>query len=255
MRLKVVEPTELREIPLQSYQQWVKVAQSTNDEELLMHKFVQIFLGLKLSDAVQIKAYDIQRFIGSIGQVLKQKPEFKQPFKFGGYEFGFIPDLQEITWGEYMDIEQNLTNWDTYHIALSVLYRPITKWRGDTYEIMPYKGDTEFHDLFKMIGLDIALSASVFFWNLERALYQDILLYLKEERMQMSQEMREMLTNLVNDPNLESNGAGTIASIDYQEEILPDSMQLSGYLFTNASPFSPMRSKRIKYNTMSKKDN
>lgn len=255
MRLKVVEPTELSEIPLQSYQQWIKVSQSTNDQELLMHKFVQIFLGLKLSDAVQIKAYDIQRFIGSLGQVLKQKPEFKQTFTFNGIEFGFIPDLQEISWGEYMDIEQNLTNWETYHIALSVLYRPIKKRHGDTYEIMEYKGDTAFHELFKMIGMDIALSASVFFWNLERALYQDIQLYLKEERIKMSRETREMLMSLVKDPNLISNGDGTIASTDYQEEMYLSSMKLSGYPFIKPLPFSPMKSRKIRYNTMSKKGN
>ncbi len=248
MKLKVIEPTSLSEIPLQSYQQWVKVSAGTNDEELLMHKFVQIFLGLKLSDAVRIKANDIRRFMGSLTMVLKQKPEFKQTFTFNGIEFGFIPDLQNITWGEYMDIEQNLTNWETYHIALSVMYRPITKKYKDTYEIQEYRGDTAYHELFKMIGLDIALSGSVFFWNLEKALLRNILSSLDHQRT----EEREILMNLANDHNLTNNGGGITASTDLLREMYSSSTKLHPYLFINALPSYPMKSKRKKSNTMSK---
>ncbi len=250
MKLKVIEPTSLSEIPLQSYQKWVKVSQNTNDEELLMHKFVQIFLGLKLSDAVRIKANDIRRFMSSLSTVLKEKPEFKQTFKYNGIEFGFIPDLENISWGEYMDIEQNLTNWDTYHIALSVMYRPITKKYKDTYEIMEYKGDTAFHELFKMIGLDIAISGSLFFWNLEKALLNNILTSLDQEKKNQS----KILMSFLKDHNSTNNGDGITAFTDYLKEIYSGSTKLQPYLFIDALPFSPMKYKKIRSNTMSKKD-
>lgn len=255
MRLKVIEPTELSEIPLQSYQKWVKVNKDTNDEELLAHKFVQIFLGLKLTEAVKVKAHDIRRFMGSLTLVLKKKPVFKQRFTFNGIEFGFIPDLQNISWGEYIDIEQNLTNWDTYHIALSVLYRPIIKEYKDTYEIEEYRGDTAYHDLFKLIGLDVALSASVFFWNLEKELYQNIQEYLKQEREMMQEETAEILMSLARDHSSINNGVGITAYTESQEETLQNSIKLCPYLFINALPCYPMRSKRIRLNTMSKRDN
>jgi hypothetical protein len=248
MKLKIIEPTELSEIPLQSYQKWMKVVEGTDDEELLQHKFVQIFLGLQLNEAVQIRANDIRSFMQSLAKVLKQKPEFKQTFSFGGTEYGFIPDLENISWGEYMDIEQNLTNWETYHIALSVMYRPITKKYKDTYEIMEYKGDEAFHELFKMIPLDIALSGSVFFYNLERELLRDTLLSLELE-MKTQERM-----NTQKDHNSISNGGGITASIGYLRETLLDLTKLSPYLFINALPTSAMRSKKIRYNTMSKKD-
>ena len=149
-----------------------------------------------------------------------------------------------------MDIEQNLTKWETYHIALSVMYRPITKRYKDTYEIAEYKGDTAFHELFKMIGLDIALSGSVFFWNLERALLRNTLASLDQE----NSKQREILMNLVNDHNSTNNGAGITASIDYLREIYSGSTKLQPYLFINALPFYPMKYRKTRLNTMSKKD-
>ena len=250
MKLKVIEPTSLSEIPLQSYQKWIKVKEGTTDQELLAHKFVQIFLGLTLTDAVQIKANDIRKFMGSLAMVLKEKPVFKQEFTFNGIEFGFIPDLENISWGEYMDIEQNLTSWETYHIALAVMYRPITKRYKDTYEIMEYKGDTAFHDLFKIIGLDIALSASVFFYNLEKALLKDTLQYLGQETEQTSQ----ILTSLVNGHSSTSSGGGTTAFIDSLKAMSSGSIKSSPYLFIRHLPSYPTKSRKTRSNTTSRKD-
>lgn len=99
MKLDVVVPTRLSEIPLRTYQEWLTVQENSNDEELLAHKFVQLFLGLSLKDAVQVARKDINRMISKITKALQETPEFKQTFKFRDIEFGFIPNLDNITWG------------------------------------------------------------------------------------------------------------------------------------------------------------
>ena len=46
------------------------------------------------------------------------------------------------------------------------MYRPIIKKKGDKYEIMQYNGAAEFSDLMQYAPMDVAISASVFFWTL-----------------------------------------------------------------------------------------
>lgn len=250
MKMKIVYPEKLSEIPLKSYQEWVKVSEGSNDEEFLSHKFVTIFLGLKLHEAVQVRNSDMQRMINKLAVVLKEKPVFKQTFKFQGIEFGFIPNLEEMTWGEYIDIESNLMSWDKYHIALSVLYRPITKRIKDTYEIMPYKADEKYHDVFKLIPLDIALSGSVFFWNLEKELLIDTLLSLEKKK----ELMNTKIMTLAKKVNLVNNGDGITQFIDLLKGMSSTSTELRGYPFIKPLPSYLTKSKKIKSNITNKKE-
>jgi hypothetical protein len=94
---------------------------------------------------------------------LAKKPKFQPTFKIGEQEFGFITSLEDISFGEYVDLENNLQKWETYHIAMSVLYRPIKFKFKDKYEIVDYNPMTEMHDLMKFTPADIAISSSVFF--------------------------------------------------------------------------------------------
>lgn len=250
MKMKIVYPEKLSEIPLKSYQEWAKVQTDSNDEELLTHKFVQIFLGLKLDEAARVRNKDMQRMINKISLVMKEKPVFKQTFEFQGIEFGFIPDLENITWGEYIDIENNLLSWDKYHIALSVLYRPITKKIKDTYEIMEYTADENFHDLFKHIPLDIAISGSVFFWNLEKELLINTLSSLEKQKKILNTKIMTLAKRL----NLVNNGTGITQYIDLLKGISSSSTELRGYLFISALPSYLMKFKKIKSNITNTKE-
>ena len=245
MKLDVVVPTRLSEIPLRTYQEWLTVQEKSNDEELLAHKFVQLFLGLSLKDAVQVARKDINRMISKITKALQETPEFKQTFKFRDIEFGFIPNLDNITWGEYIDIENNLMQWDTFHIALSVLYRPITRRVKDTYEIAPYTADESFHELFKMMPLDIAMSGSVFFYRLEKEL-------LNNTMESLQKNVKKMKRTTQKGRNSQNNGDGITQYIDSLKGTLQDLTKLPSYPYINPLPFSHTKRKKIRSNTMSK---
>lgn len=38
---------------------------------------------------------------------------------------GFLPKLDEITLGEFIDVESNIGDWQNIHKAMAVLYRPV----------------------------------------------------------------------------------------------------------------------------------
>jgi len=240
MKMKIVYPEKLSEIPLKSYQEWIKASEGSNDEEFLAHKFVTIFLGLTLNEAVKVRNSDMQRMINKLAIVMKEKPVFKQTFTFQGIEFGFIPDLENMSWGEYIDIESNLMSWEKYHIALSVLYRPITKKIKDTYEIIPYQADEKYHDVFKIIPLDIAISGSVFFWNLEKELLIKI--------------MNTKIMTLAKNLNLVNNGGGITQYIEYLKGMSLNSQELRGYPFIKPLPSYLTKYKKIKSNITNTKE-
>jgi hypothetical protein len=244
MKLEINVPTSLNEIPLKSYQEFLKVQQSSNDEEFIAQKMVQIFCGIELKDIVKMKLTSLNELIAHFTKLFSEKPKFQPTFKIGEQEFGFITSLEDISFGEYVDLENNLQKWETYHIAMSVLYRPIKFKFKDKYEIVDYNPMTEMHDLMKFTPADIAISSSVFFWNLGSELLTATLTYLEREIT----KNEKIQTSLVKQLNLQNNGGGINQFMHSLQETLQDLTQSPNIDLLNVSPISPLKNKKTKLN-------
>ena len=163
MKTEIVIPTSLSEIPLKSYQEFMKVVENSNDEEFIAQKTIEIFCSLRMKDVIKVKYSDVKDISIHLNEIFKTKPKFTPTFKIDKMEFGFIPNLEEMSFGEYIDLESNITNVQTFHKAMAVMYRPITKRIKDKYEIFEYKGSDEFSDIMKFAPLDVVMGATVFF--------------------------------------------------------------------------------------------
>lgn len=248
MELKIKYPTHLQEIPLSAYQKWLKVEETTNDEEILAFKFVSIFCGLEMKTVSRMSVKDVYFLIGKIKEVLSQKPEFHKRWKFNGVEFGLVPDLENISFGEYIDIESHITKWDGLHIAFSVLYRPITDTLKDTYQIEEYKANDTYHEVMKNLPLNIVLSTSLFFLNLENALLNNLTSYLKKTTRKTKK------TSLANGRNFQSPGVGTIPFSDLAAEISKELKPLRTLPYLKPLPFFRTLHKKKKLRPTSAKD-
>jgi hypothetical protein len=204
MKLELTIPTDLNEITLGQYQQFIKVKETTNDNEMLAEKMIQIFCGIELKEVVNIKFTEVRKLVEHFNKLFSETPKFTPTFNIQNVEFGFIPDLQNISFGEYVDLEENLKSWDTYHKAMAVMYRPIKLKVKGSYEIMEYKGTAEFSDLMKFAPLGVTLSSSVFFWNLGSELLQSTIAYLETEILKNP----KVLTTLAKEHNFQNNGVG-----------------------------------------------
>lgn len=224
MKLELLVPTSLDEIPLRAYQDFKKTADGSNDEVFISEKMVSLFCGIELKDVIKIKATDLNGMVEHFSKLFSVKPKFKNRFTIGDMEFGFIPNLEMISWGEYIDAEKYLADWENMHKAMAVLYRPITKKKGDKYEIMEYTGTSEFSDLMKLTPVSIAIGASVFFWTLGLELLEALGDYLERETKKMN------LTTTPNKPNLENNGDGIKASMQQLKETFLTSIESQNYL-------------------------
>ena len=204
MKLELTIPTDLNEITLGQYQKFIKVKETTTDNEMLAEKMIQIFCDVKLKEIVNIKLTDVQKLVLHFNELFSTTPKFKQTFKIKDIEFGFITDLENISFGEYVDLEENLKSWETYHKAMAVMYRPIKLKYKNTYELYEYTGTSEYSDIMKFAPLDVVLSSSVFFWNLGNELLQVTLSYLEKE-IKKNPKITETLAKQHNFPN---NGDG-----------------------------------------------
>jgi hypothetical protein len=163
MKIELTIPTTLNDIKLVQYQKFLSIAKDNEEGEFLQQKMVQLFCGIDLKDVAQIKYKDVTEITANINKLFTKDNAFIQRFKMGGVEFGFIPNLDDMTTGEYMDLDNYITDWDTMHNAMAVLYRPIINKLGNKYQIEEYKGSVTYADVMRHAPLDVVLGAMVFF--------------------------------------------------------------------------------------------
>jgi hypothetical protein len=241
MKTEIVIPTSLSEIPLKSYQEFMKVVDKSNDEEFIGQKTIEIFCGLKMKDVVKVKWSDVKSLTLHLNEIFKAKPKFQATFKIKDMEFGFIPNLEDMSFGEYIDLESNISSVETFHKAMAVMYRPITKKVKDRYEIFEYKGTDEFSDVMKYASLDVVLGATVFFSTLGSDLVQHTLTSLEKE----IQKNPKIMT-LAKERNLINDGDGTIQSMRFLKETLQSLMKLPDWGLESALPTSLTKDKKEK---------
>jgi hypothetical protein len=241
MKTEIVIPTSLSEIPLKSYQEFMKVVEKSNDEEFIGQKTIEIFCGLKMKDVVKVKWSDVKSLTLHLNEIFKAKPKFQATFKIKDMEFGFIPNLEDMTFGEYIDLESNISSVETFHKAMAVMYRPITKKVKDRYEIFEYKGTDEFSDVMKYASLDVVLGATVFFSTLGSDLVQHTLTSLEKEI-----QRNPKIMTLAKERNLIKDGDGTIQSMRFLRETLQSLMKLPSWELESVLPTSLMKDKNEK---------
>tara|TARA_E500000081_G_C6132332_1_gene354520 strand:+ start:1769 stop:2416 length:648 start_codon:yes stop_codon:yes gene_type:complete len=208
MKLTLNIPESLSEVTLDQYQQWLKVAEDKEMNNFLQQKMIEIFCGVTLKQVMLIKAKDIESIVVQISELFNQKDnKFIDRFKYQEQDFGFIPKLDDMTFGEYVDLDTYLADWQLMHKAMAVLYRPITFKKKNQYLIEEYETADKYN--MKQMTLDVVFGSMVFFWNLRNELQNHILSYLANQtEVPISQELRDSL----------KNGAGINLSMDWQME-------------------------------------
>jgi len=210
MKANINVPTELNEITLKQYQKFLKVQDSSKDNNFVQTKMIEIFCRVKPQDALSIKLSDANRIANLISNMFEEKPDLVKSFYLGGVEYGFVPDLDEITLGEYIDLDTYMGDWENIHTAMNVLYRPIKQKLSDKYLIEDYNVETK--DLLLQMPMDAVFGSIIFFYRLGIELSQTMMNYLENK------EQKQLLDVL----DLQRNGDGIQAFTDSLEEILQD---------------------------------
>ena len=123
----------------------------------------------------ELQLSDVAAIMSKIGELqAKQDTELKRTIEVNGVEYGFHPDLDSITLGEYADIETFIKNGIDTNLPelMAILYRPIKEKKNDIYIIDAYDGDITMRtEEMKLMSAEQVQSA-LFFSTISRRNYQ-----------------------------------------------------------------------------------
>jgi len=209
IELELKVPQKLEAIKLRQYQEYLKIQKENEDVEdaanFLNSKCIQIFCGLTLKESYNLPVTMFDRVLNQIGKCFEEPTPLIKEFSMTGsngveVSFGMIPSLDEMTFGEYVDLESFMSDWDSMHKAMAVLYRPIKYNNNGKYLIEDYDGTDRYWEVMKDAPVNVALGAMVFFYRLGKKLCKYTMDYLLLQQKQNQTSTQEKA--------LERNGDG-----------------------------------------------
>ena len=195
--IKLTIPTSLKDITLRDYKKFLDVEKENKDDRFLNAKLIHIFCKISLEKVMLLELKDAEDIVKTISDMFNEKPALVKKFKIGKTEYGFHPELDSLTLGEYIDLDTFIGDWDNMEKAMNVLYRPILVTVKERYSIDEYNVDN-FANALDM-PMDAVMSSIFFLWNLGLELSTVMTNYLD------SQET-ELLTQHLSS---QKNGVGT----------------------------------------------
>ena len=179
MPIKINIPNSLSEITLRQYKKFLEIQKENEQDRFLNAKMIQVFCKISLEDVMRLKLKDTEEIVSIISELFDQKPALVTKFKLGKKEYGFHPELDTLTLGEYIDLDTFIGDWDNMEKAMNVLYRPVIVKLKEKYSIEDYNIDTS-NDVLDM-PMDAVMSAIFFLWNLGLELSQVMMNSLEQE--------------------------------------------------------------------------
>ena len=238
-KVKIVVPNSLDEITLGQYQEYLKSIDKLDPEKdarTINKKLIEHFCGIeeKMVDKVAYK--DVIKVVNVISSAFDKDYELVQLFKLLDVQMGFIPKLDDMSLGEYVDTENFLGDWQNMHRAMAVLYRPVNFRKKERYTIADYSPSDEISLLMKEMPLNVVMGCMVFFYRLGMELSQATLTYIRKTvKKDTTSDLKEAL---------EKNGVGINQFMHSLEEMSENLTKLQNFRYTNVSPSSRLKNKK-----------
>ena len=261
MKQKISIPENWNEILLSDYLNYykrIKPYLNSNDEDLLNNVAIdnaitqlckvdyELFKQFDAADAIMVKT--------EVAKLLAKSTEiplvrfFTMEIEGETIEFGFEPNLDEMSYGCYLDLaEASKDIWSNIWTFLATLYRPITTKVGNKYRIAEYEGtDMSLIPYFKnALTADIALGAVFFFLRLQNELLTTTLSYTS--KLMKKRSLLSRLRGKGYQANMED-----IAALSNSLEMISQKSMLSPDLM---STFASLPLATLKNETILKKQN
>lgn len=174
-------PMKLNGITLRQYQEWMKIlekyqADEREDEEYLKVKMLQIFCGLSIEDTYKIPLQNFDDVVKHISAMFfDNRNKFHDSFlmkddKGEVLEFGMIPNLDKMTFGEYVDLDKYINDSQNYNKAMAILFRPKIHILNNNYTIEDYEGSAKWSEYLLDMPVNVAIGAIAFMLRLQNQL-------------------------------------------------------------------------------------
>tara|TARA_R100001443_G_scaffold2640_5_gene8661 strand:+ start:4171 stop:4845 length:675 start_codon:yes stop_codon:yes gene_type:complete len=201
-------PQKWTQVSLESYQKLMQYVGDEGDEHTKSLTTIHSLTGAPIDVLEKCKKSDIQKLLKAVSNLLEVKVNttLNMVIEVEGVEYGFHPNLREITFAEFVDLDNYLSEpWENMHRIMSVLYRPITTQNKKKYKIEEYDSTKcmQTAEVFKK-ALSVATvnGASNFFLTIAGE-------YLSVLQSSLSKKQKKMLKDTeIQNKSLVKNGVG-----------------------------------------------
>lgn len=229
-------PKELSGISVQQYQKYIKTVKVEEGKEPTKEeidfanlKLLECFCGITMKEAYNLPLTEFSGIISHIAELFKEETPLQRTFEMTDpkgktVKFGFIPKLDDISLGEFIDLDKYISDWQEMHKALAVLYRPVVFEKKELYLIEDYEGSDKYSDVMLDAPVNVALGATVFFYRLGSELSKHMMDYL-ENQLKEDSELQQ---------TLEQNGVGINQFTDLLKATQQNLKTLQNFPYFNA---------------------
>ena len=185
-------PEKWNQIGLGMYQEFMSKTKDVTDTTILDKIAISSFTGLSINLIDKIRKKDIDAVKVELNKLLnvKMNTTLNTIIEIDGIDFGFHPKLKDLTFGEFVDLDNYLSEpWENMHYIMAILYRPITSRKKKKYSIEEYNSDNSFDraNLFKdNLSVATVNGAASFFLTIGKE-YQIVL------QSSLSKQQKEMM--------------------------------------------------------------
>ena len=106
--VKLTIPDRWSDITIETYQKYIEIQESKAKEKTKVLKSLALLCNTTPVVVKKMAYKDLLEIMGIIKKLIDTEPdkgEFKKIFKFKNEDYGFCPNLSQITTGEYINLE------------------------------------------------------------------------------------------------------------------------------------------------------
>jgi hypothetical protein len=154
----------------------------------------------------QLREKSMDDIAPSITKFIEECKDYNQNklekyIRIGDKVMGFHPNLEAMSFGEYLDLNQLVSSDFTNNLPkiMSILYRPVVSEFMHNYEIEKYDSNVHIKnaDLFREVDMAYVNGAMVFFCLLREDLLSSSLKYLDQQMMKQMEESLTMIEQAI----------------------------------------------------------
>ena len=143
----------------------------------------------------ELSLRDVAAIMGKVAEIqVQQDSSLKKVIEIEGVEYAMHPNLDDITLGEYADIESIVKDGIQKNLPelMAILFRPVLSREDDVCVIAAYDGNIRKRaEIMKKMSAEQVQSALVFFYHLGMVFLKTLPLYLVERKMEMKELQME----------------------------------------------------------------
>ena len=189
-------PTNWKEVSISQYSKLMKVLDDEDISEIeRIIRTLESLIGIESRVLTKAPLKYLKEVYGEFTILTSKQPSnyLKKVIEIDGIEYGFIPDFEDLTFGEFADLDNYMQDsWSNLDKIFAVLYRPVIERKGDKYLIEDYtlKDIKDRRELFSnRLSIDTAFGAMVFFYDIGSKLIESMVSSLEMQ----NQELRKAI--------------------------------------------------------------